>query len=174
MSSESGERIKKSPDSESKTSNLKFIADAMLGRLARWLRLLGFDTLYHRDISDAELLRMARQENRMVLTRDTHFLRFKDFTDYFFINSNDTFEQLGEIIIGLNVSGFEPARCTACNGVLTDIQDKRDVKGLVPDYVYIHTNRFMRCDDCGNVYWEGSHIKRFRERVCNMLKDRLS
>lgn len=171
MSSESGERIKKSSDSESKIPGLKFIADAMLGRLARWLRLLGFDTLYQIDISDAELLRIARQENRIVLTRDTHFLRFKDFTDYFLINSNDTFDQLSEVITGLNISGFKHARCTACNGIFTNIQNKREVKGLVPDYVYIHINRFMRCNDCGNIYWEGSHIKRFMERVCDRLKE---
>lgn len=170
MSSESGERTKKFPDSESKASNLKFIADAMLGRLARWLRLLGFDTLYHRDISDAELLRIARQDSRIILTRDTHFFSFKDFADYFFVNSDNTFEQLEEIIVEFRISGFEPARCTTCNGILSEIQNKRDVKGLVPDYVYIHINRFMRCDNCGNVYWEGSHIKRFRERVVTLLR----
>lgn len=65
---------------------MKFIADAMLGRLARWLRLLGFDTLYYPDISDSNLLKIARQQERFILTRDTHFPGFKNLKEYLLIN----------------------------------------------------------------------------------------
>jgi len=149
---------------------MKFIADAMLGRLARWLRILGFDILYYQDISDASLLKIARQDNRFILTRDTHFLRIKNLKDYLLINSDNTFEQLVEIIRALGIKEFNPGRCVKCNGVLIEVIEKKDVKGLVPEHVYMQFNKFLRCRDCGNIYWEGSHMKRFRGEVCEILK----
>jgi uncharacterized protein with PIN domain len=150
---------------------MKFIADSMLGRLARWLRILGFDTLYFKDISDKEILRIARQQGRLILTRDTHFRNFKNFTDVILLNSNDTRGQLLEVIKALDIDIRSPQftvhspRCTKCNGMLTEVVEKKEVSGLVPEYVYIRYGRFLRCEDCGNIYWEGSHIKKFRKKV---------
>ena len=150
---------------------MKFIADAMLGRLARWLRLLGFDTLYYKDISDADLLKIAKQQSRIVLTRDTHFRHFRNFNDYLLIRSNETIGQLREIMNAFGVKEFNPGRCTRCNGILQEIAKGEEVKGLVPEHTYIKFKTFLRCQDCGNLYWEGTHIKRFREKVCKKLKD---
>jgi uncharacterized protein with PIN domain len=67
---------------------LRFVADAMLGRLARWMRFLGFDTLYYRDISDSRLIRIAREQNRLILTRDTRLVKIKAVKDYLLIKAN--------------------------------------------------------------------------------------
>lgn len=150
---------------------MEFIADVMLGRLARWLRLLGFDTFYSNKISDSALLKIAKEENRLVLTRDTHFLHFKNFENYLFINSNETINQLIEVIKFFGIKEFEPSRCVKCNGTLLDIIDKNEVNTIVPEHVYIRNNKFFRCKECGSVYWQGSHVKRFREKVCETLKN---
>lgn len=149
---------------------MKFIADVMLGRLARWLRLLGFNTFYSNKISDAELLKTAQEQNRLVLTRDTHFLRFKNFRNYLFINSNETVNQLIEVVRFFGLKEFKPPRCVKCNGMLSDIVDKNEVSSVVPEHVYIKNNKFFRCRECGSVYWQGSHMKRFRENVLERLK----
>ncbi len=149
---------------------MKFIADAMLGRLARWLRLLGFDTLYYKDIRDADLLKISKQQERTVLTRDTHFERFRNFSDYLLITSEDTMEQLKQIVRAYSVKEFKPGRCTRCNGILQEIAKGEEVKGLVPEHTYIKFQTFLRCQDCGNLYWEGTHIKRFREQICKIVK----
>lgn len=141
----------------------------MLGRLARWLRLLGFDTLYYRDISDAHFFRIAKQQNRFILTRDTHFLRFKNFSDFLLIKLNDTFDQLVELIKILGLKEFGVSRCVRCNGVLLELHEKKEIRSLVPGHVYLHSSKFLRCKDCNWIYWEGSHMKRFRERVCEAL-----
>lgn len=150
---------------------MKFIADAMLGRLARWLRLLGFDTLYYPDISDSNLLKIARQQERFILTRDTHFQGFKNLKDFLLINSNNTLEQLLEVKKTLDLKIVDAGRCVKCNGMLIAGIEKKSVRGLVPEHIYVQYNRFSRCKDCGNIYWEGSHMKRFREKVCAILEE---
>ncbi|MDI6744613.1 MAG: Mut7-C RNAse domain-containing protein [Thermodesulfovibrionales bacterium] len=165
MSSEFGVRSEiKTPNSGLNTPNFRFIADAMLGRLARWLRLLGFDTLYYKDISDAEVLKIAKQQNRIVLTRDTHFLNFRNFKDFLLISSNSTMEQLVEMAAVFHLKSDVSPRCSKCNGILSGDVEKESVRGLVPEYVYLRFKRFLKCGDCGGIYWEGSHAKRFKEK----------
>ena len=114
------------------SNGLHFIADAMVGRLARWLRLLGFDTLYNPDISDSELLKTAIRDGRIILTRDTHFLRRKNLNSIFFMHSDDTKQQIAEVITGFNINEFGPGRCARCNGILDEAGDKEKIKNVVP------------------------------------------
>ncbi|NOY64481.1 MAG: hypothetical protein GXO97_03670 [Nitrospirae bacterium] len=131
-----------------------FIADAMLGRLARWMRFLGYDVQYHRDIDDRALVRLARSEGRILLTRDRELT--KRFTvEHLLIESEDVKEQIKEVVT-LFPKETASRRCMHCNIPLEDIK-KEMVQGLVPEYVYLHHRRFQRCSSCGRIYWEGSH-----------------
>jgi uncharacterized protein with PIN domain len=143
---------------------MKFIADAMLGRLARWLRLLGFDTLYSPDIDDRTLLKIARQEQRHILTRDTHFQR-KNLENCLFIRADSVKEQLEQVVSELRLGPGPAMRCPNCNGTLEAIEQKKDVRDSVPEYVYMNFNLFHRCTICSNVYWEGSQYRNFIELI---------
>jgi uncharacterized protein with PIN domain len=151
--------------------NPRFIADAMLGRLARWLRFLGFDTLYYSDISDSRLIRIAREQDRVLLTRDTRLVKIKAVRDYLLINANDSHSQLIEVINSLNLKEYRPpGRCVKCNGLLSVIADKAEVKDSVPEFVFLNFNSFLRCDNCGKIYWEGTHPQKFREKLGSIIK----
>jgi uncharacterized protein with PIN domain len=150
---------------------MRFIADAMLGRLARWLRLVGFDTLYFRDISDSVLLKIALKEHRFILTKDTHFLRMRSQKECLLITSDNPIEQLSEVIRALNPVFPERGRCAGCNGELLDVKTKTEIQNAVPEYVYMNYSRFLRCGDCGNIYWEGSQYRRFKEMLSCIMED---
>jgi uncharacterized protein len=150
---------------------MKFIADAMLGRLARWLRFLGYDTLYYSGISDSSLIKLAREQDRVVLTRDTRLIKIKGLNNYLLIISNDSFQQLLEVIGSLKLRQFDMlSRCVKCNGELIKIIDKVEIKDAVPEYVFLQHNEFLECLDCGKIYWGGSHPNKFKERVGRIFK----
>lgn len=150
-----------------------FVADAMLGRLAKWLRLLGFDTLYYPHIADRDLLKIALREGRVLLTRDTHFGQIKALKNLFMIHSNSPLEQLIEVLRVFNSSGCPshvPGRCSRCNGILDNVVEKAEVRDTVPEYIFLLRNDFLRCRTCGHIYWEGTHLKRFRMMIDDVLK----
>lgn len=150
---------------------MKFIADAMLGRLARWLRFLGFDTLYYPRINDSRLIKIAKEEERFILTRDTRLVKSKAVKDYVLIAANDPFEQLIEVLNSLKVRQIDLlSRCVTCNGRLVDIVNKAEIRDSVPEYVFLHYNDFLKCEDCGKIYWKGSHPKKFKEKVGKILE----
>ena len=146
---------------------MSFIADAMLGRLARWLRLLGHDTLYERDITDDALLIIARREGRIILTRDTRLIQRRAAKGQaLLIVSNDTAGQLKEVMEHFSLKAMDTPRCSLCNGLLVQVMDKRSLKDLVPEYVFLHQGKegFFRCSECGHLYWEGSHLEGIRSK----------
>jgi uncharacterized protein with PIN domain len=149
---------------------MKFIADAMLGRLAKWLRILGFDVLYYPDIDDKEIVRIAREQQRTILTRDTHLTKRKGLPGVIFVEKDDVFDQLTFIRARLVFSRAAfSGRCAVCNGLIDAVSRKEEVRDLVPDFIYLNSPGFMRCRGCGKVYWEGSHGKGMREKVEEVL-----
>ncbi len=150
---------------------MQFIADAMLGRLARWLRFLGFDTLYYRDITDNKLINIAREQDRFLLTRDTRLIKRKGLRNYLLIKDNNSYNQLLQVLEELDIREFNSfSRCVACNGKLIKITDKMLIKDAVPEHVFLYCKEFFRCNDCGKIYWEGSHRKKFKENLYDLLK----
>lgn len=151
---------------------MSFIADAMLGRLARWLRLLGYDTYYRKDITDRELIRIARQEQRIILTRDRELLKRLQGCKCIFITSEILKEQLGEVLYLFIEKGSEEpqpfSRCTLCNTPIEPVA-KQGLSGLVPDHVYFKYSEFARCPACGRIYWRGSHEKKIKELLREII-----
>jgi uncharacterized protein with PIN domain len=137
--------------------NLKFAADRMLGKLARWLRLTGQDVIYGPHLCGYGLIRAARQEGRLILTRDRR-LKQKQPPEFLFIESDHYREQLRQVI---RVCNFEPlarafTRCAECNAVLQS-QGKAAVETLVPPYVFSTQERFFACPHCRRIYWPATH-----------------
>ena len=142
----------------------------MLGRLARWLRFLGFDTLYYPHVSDIRLVKFAMEQERIVLTRDTALVRRKSVRDYVLIHANEPYRQLREVLDALGLRRFSlMSRCVACNGSLAKVSGKAELMDSVPEFVFLTTDDFYRCTECGKLYWEGSHPKQFREKIGSIL-----
>ena len=138
---------------------MKFLADVMLGRLATWLRLLGFDTAYWNDATDAELARRARIEQRILLTRDVELTRRRGIRAVL-IESEQVEDQVRQVFHVLNLTAQEAfSRCAECNSLLEEVS-KESVRGQVPPYVFHTQERFRHCPRCGRVYWRGTHWAR--------------
>ncbi len=151
----------------------RFISDAMLGSLTKWLRILGFDTLYFKAIDDNEIVKIAKQEQRILLTRDTRLVKRKKIDCYILINSNDISGQLREVLLWIKDRGSkvkDNPRCAECNGELSTA-DKESVANDVPEHVFLNFDSFFRCRSCGKVYWEGSHRKSIDEKIQNILEE---
>ena len=150
----------------------RFIADAMLGSLATWLRILGFDTLYFRRIDDNELIRISKQDDRILLTRDSGITGSRKARSAYFVNSEETFSQVCEVAAGFNLRHYidtGQSRCPRCNGRLESIPPEA-AAGAVPDHVLRQGLAFARCGECGKVYWEGTHKRRI-DRVVEAVRN---
>ncbi|MGQ9490535.1 MAG: Mut7-C RNAse domain-containing protein [Anaerolineae bacterium] len=141
----------------------KLLVDAMLGRLAKWLRLLGYDTEYWRDGPDEALIAHAQAEGRLIVTRD-HGLAGRRGVWALLIHAEDLDGQIAELreVLGGAVAPF--TRCAECNGPLLPLAHA-EARGLVPPYVWHTQHEFRRCQGCGRVYWKGSHWPALRERL---------
>lgn len=140
---------------------MKFIADAMLGRLAKRMRLLGFDVLYDAKLSDNEVIRSSLEEDRVILTRDVALSARPLAANRLFISSDRVQEQVEQVLCSFHLEALTRplTRCSECNGALSPIA-KQDVRDLVSQHVYDKHETFLRCRQCGRIYWEGTHVKR--------------
>jgi uncharacterized protein with PIN domain len=143
---------------------VKFLADTMLGRLAKWLRLLGYDTAYHPELDDAALARLARAEQRILLTRDVELTRRRGL-QCVLIESDKAAEQLAQVFRELRLHAREAfTRCAECNVRLKPIA-KDAVRDQVPPYVWETQTRFLQCPCCHRVYWRGTHWSRITAQL---------
>jgi uncharacterized protein with PIN domain len=151
--------------SDSASEQVKFAADRMLGRLAKWLRVLGQDVAYGRHLSGYGLIRAARRENRLILTRDSG-LKKKQPPPFIFIKSDDYAEQLRQVIeqCGLRIGDALFTRCLNCNAVLRP-RSKESVRDVVPPYVFASQENFCCCPKCGRVYWRATHHERMLDEL---------
>ncbi|RNI27552.1 hypothetical protein EFA69_15620 [Rufibacter immobilis] len=148
----------------------RFVLDVHLGKLARYLRLLGFDTLYQNHYSDADIAALAAQEQRIVLTRDVGLLKQKQVVWGYWLRSQHWEEQLREVINQFNLlPQVQPfCRCLACNGEIARVS-KEAVLPLLPPKTRLFFQEFYQCPHCRRVYWKGSHYEKM-ERFLSHLR----
>ena len=136
---------------------VRFAADRMLGRLARWLRILGHDVAYGPHLRGRALVGCARQDGRLLLTRDTRLLRQRDLPPHLFIESDHFREQLQQVAAAVPLGGPRLLhRCLDCNAVLAEAPRER-VRERVPAFVWQTAERFLACPRCRRIYWPATH-----------------
>lgn len=152
------------------SSQIQFAADRMLGRLAKMLRLLGYDTWYASDSSPAELLEVARQDERLVLTRGELQKRFPGIERVYSLKSEHPPEQLRELVehLGLDTRSALWTRCTLCNSRIAGVE-KHAIEPNVAPKIFRVYEEFFRCTGCGHIYWRGSHVERILKNLESVL-----
>ncbi len=148
--------------------DISFLADVMLGKLAKWLRIIGYDAEYCRTVGGDELLRRAIAEDRQLLTRSTRLAGRAGLENRIcFIRANDPRRQVREVIsrYELVITPGKPlTRCLICNRLLAETAPSLLV-AQVPEYVRATQQVFLRCHGCGKVYWRGTHYRNMQERI---------
>lgn len=156
---------------------IRFAVDRMLGRLARMLRMLGYDTLYSQQVSPEELRGLAERDSRLILTRGEVERRFPKAarTNVISIRSESPPEQLRQVVDELHLD-WESGLCTRCTECNTEIVgvEKGEVESKVPPRVFQAYSEFYRCRGCGHVYWRGSHFERIKKNLELILRPKES
>ncbi len=143
---------------------MKFMADEMLGKLAKWLRIFGYDTLYLRHVRDSELLRLSVAEKRILLTRDTNLIKRKGVKNFLFISYDHLFAQLRQVVgeLGIPYPDNPFSRCLICNDPLVPYS-REEACRIVPQYVGRTQEVFGQCPGCRRIYWKGTHYERMEK-----------
>ena len=141
----------------------RFVADVHLGKLARHLRMAGFDTLWGNDWDDDRIVRDSLADRRTILTRDKGMLRRREVERGYFVRATQGEAQLAEVVRALQLESLVApfTRCRECNTLLEAV-DKAQVVEMLPEKVRGFYDRFKRCPGCGRIYWEGTHFARMR------------
>jgi uncharacterized protein with PIN domain len=146
---------------------MKFIADRMLGKLAKELRMLGYDTLYYRGENSYPLIKLAREEGRVILTRNSKLIPRRPEDRILRVMADKSALQLRELIqkkvISLNEENLF-SRCLLCNVLLDEIS-RKEAEGKVPDFIFYQQKEFSRCPQCLRIYWQGSHQDHMQKKI---------
>jgi len=150
---------------------VKFIVDAMLGKLARWLRMLGHDVIYSTELSDSGLLELAKKENRVLLTKDLELYQraIARGIDALYLEGKTEAERLAEVAKRYNLTleiDMEKSHCPLCNTKL-EATPKEQLSGELEKNTFTYYDKFWKCPNCGQVYWQGAHWK----QICNTVKE---
>ncbi len=147
----------------------RFVLDVHLGKLARYLRMFGFDTLYRNDYEDREIIRISVDEHRVILTRDLGILKVKTVTHGYYIRNQNPKVQLTEVLEHFDLfHAVKPfCRCIKCNEELAIVSKDKIIHQLEPlTRQYFH--EFYQCSGCGTIYWEGSHFERMKDFIARI------
>jgi uncharacterized protein with PIN domain len=150
----------------------RFVLDVHLGRLATYLRLLGFNTLYRNDYADADLARISSNEGRILLSRDRGLFKRSVVTHGYCLRATNPRQQLVEVLRRFDlVDSIEPfRRCLRCNGLLQPVAKAAIIDRLQPK-TRQHYHEFCRCQDCDHIYWKGSHYERMQRFIARVLQE---
>ena len=151
---------------------IKFILDVHLGKLAKYLRLFGFDTFYRKDYDDNEIIRLALSDKRIILTRDIDLLKNKLVTHGYWVRSQIPMKQLNEVIQRFDLKNeFRVfTRCIECNGLIDQVSKQEILPRLLP-MTRRYYRKFFKCNECDRIYWQGSHYKRMKEYVKDLMNE---
>lgn len=158
------------PPPRTARSRPRLIADAMLGGLAKWLRILGLDTVFDPSLDDPEIVDRSVEEGRTILTRDSRLILRKRAWNHVFVRSEVVDEQVSQVLDELAI---EPdpdelfSRCLRCNVPLIETPADQAARE-VPPYVARTQSRFRRCPECRRIYWRATHARRMRKRLRRM------
>ena len=154
----------------------KFIVDNNAGKLAKWLRIMGYDTLFFNGRDDSGLIAIALAEDRVILTRDTQIIKRRVVTSgqlkAILIQSDEPERQMRQVIDTLNLDWqFKPFTiCLECNPPLVE-RSKQQVSNLVPPYVFQTQSQYMECPACHRIYWKGTHWQAMTKKLEKFIKD---
>ena len=156
-------------------NSLKFIVDNNVGKLAKWLRMMGYDTLFFNGTNDSHMIATALAEGRVILTKDTQIMKRRVVTSgqlkAILIKGDEPDQQMHQVIDTLNLDcQFRPfAICLECNHPLLE-RSKQEVKDLVPPYVFQNQSQYMECPACHRIYWRGTHWQAMTQKLGKFMK----
>jgi uncharacterized protein with PIN domain len=151
---------------------MKFLVDRMLGKLAKDLRLLGYDTFYFKGENPLELIDLGRREGRVILTRNSRLTPRRPEDQIVQITEDDPALQLRQLVCGDRIQLDEDclfSRCLLCNAVLEKVS-RQEVEGKVPDFIFHQHKAFVRCPRCQKIYWRGTHQENMERRLRVMFR----
>ena len=159
------------PSRQALCEGFKFICDVNVGKLARWLRLLGFDTLYENDFDDHDLAELAFKTRRIVLSKDCNLLKRKKIVWGHLVRVDDVLKQVAGVVRLYRLEELiQPyTRCLRCNGVLVKVSKKK-IDHMLEPLTRKYYNDFYQCDGCHQVYWQGSHRPAMQMDLQKLLK----
>jgi len=152
---------------------MKFLCDQMLGTLAKWMRIYGFDTIYaNNKMDDKELIDICKKENRILISRDKALIKWakRENLETIEIINTDIDDQIRKVISDRQIDQKKVlSRCLICNGLVHEIK-KVDIKSKIPKKVYDNNEKFWICKKCNKIYWKGSHFENMIDKINEIKK----